>query len=95
MASTTFVDLGHSWRTTSDITDSFSSAMSIMDTNSNTAQYAGPGHWNDPDMLEVGNGDFDENHLTQARAHFARYTSSPATVDDLTKERFLPHVIIG
>jgi Alpha galactosidase A len=29
----------------------------MMDQNAEYAQYAGPGHWNDPDMLEVGNGE--------------------------------------
>jgi hypothetical protein len=33
--------------------------------------YAHPGSWNDPDMLYIGYGDFDENHLTEARSHFA------------------------
>jgi len=84
MASTTFVDLGNSWRTTSDISDSFSSAMGIMDTNNNTAQYAGPGHWNDPDMLEVGNGGMTD---TEYRAHFSMWAIMAAPLisgNDLT-----------
>jgi hypothetical protein len=35
------------------------------------AFYAHPGSWNDPDMLFIGKGDFDVNHLTEARSHFA------------------------
>lgn len=44
------------WRTTSDISASFSSMLRNFTTNSTLAQYAGPGHWNDPDMLEIGTG---------------------------------------
>jgi alpha-galactosidase len=48
--------VGNSWRTTGDISASFSSMLSIFHSNVVLAPYAGPGHWNDPDMLEVGNG---------------------------------------
>ncbi|WP_345630977.1 hypothetical protein [Rugosimonospora acidiphila] len=44
------------WRTTSDISASFSSMLRNFTTNSALAAYAGPGHWNDPDMLEIGTG---------------------------------------
>jgi alpha-galactosidase len=47
---------GNLWRTTGDINASFSSMLSIFNTNVQLAAGAGPGHWNDPDMLEVGNG---------------------------------------
>ncbi len=70
MSLTTFPDIGNMWRTTSDITDTFSSAMGDIDMNNNTAQYAGPGHWNDPDMLEVGNGGMTD---TEYRAHFGMW----------------------
>jgi alpha-galactosidase len=47
---------GHLWRTTGDITDDWKGMTSIgFDRNGNPA-YAGPGGWNDPDMLEIGNG---------------------------------------
>jgi alpha-galactosidase len=49
-------NVGNSWRTTGDITAGFSSMLSIFHSNVGLAAYAGPGHWNDPDMLEVGNG---------------------------------------
>jgi alpha-galactosidase len=75
MSLPTFPELGNMWRTTSDITDSFSSVMSIIDTNNNTAQYAGPGHWNDPDMLEVGNGGMTD---TEYRAHFGMWAIAAA-----------------
>ncbi|HEX5143683.1 MAG TPA: cellulose binding domain-containing protein, partial [Mycobacterium sp.] len=49
-------NVGNSWRTTGDINASFGSMLSIFHSNVGLAPYAGPGHWNDPDMLEVGNG---------------------------------------
>lgn len=48
--------VGHLWRTTGDITDTWASMLAIAKRNMALADYAGPGHWNDPDMLEVGNG---------------------------------------
>lgn len=49
-------EVGHLWRTTGDISDSWNSMISIFNQQKDLARYAGPGHWNDPDMLEVGNG---------------------------------------
>jgi len=48
--------VGHLWRTTGDISDSWNSMIGIFAEQKDLARYAGPGHWNDPDMLEVGNG---------------------------------------
>jgi alpha-galactosidase len=48
--------VGDSWRTTGDISANFSSMLSNFHANVALASYAGPGHWNDPDMLEIGNG---------------------------------------
>ena len=48
---------GNLWRTTGDIHDTWESMSRIgFDKQVNLASYAGPGHWNDPDMLEIGNG---------------------------------------
>ena len=47
---------GNLWRTTGDIRDDWSSMTTIGFDQSKLAQYAAPGHWNDPDMLEIGNG---------------------------------------
>jgi hypothetical protein len=44
------------WRTTSDIRDTFASLVSIVNQNDQYAADAGPGGWNDPDMLQIGNG---------------------------------------
>ena len=61
------LDLVHLWRTTSDIQDNWRSVKSIMGANNAYAAYAGPGHWNDPDMLEVGNGGMTD---TEYKSHF-------------------------
>ena len=45
---------GNSWRTTGDITDTWSSMAGIGFKQAGHERYAGPGHWNDPDMLVVG-----------------------------------------
>jgi hypothetical protein len=45
---------GNLWRTTGDIEDSWRVVKEIMDTQHVSAPYASPGHWNDPDMLVVG-----------------------------------------
>jgi alpha-galactosidase len=47
---------GNTWRTTGDITDNYARMAEIGFGQAGLAKYAGPGHWNDPDMLEVGNG---------------------------------------
>jgi alpha-galactosidase len=48
--------VGNLWRTTGDINDSWNSMINIFTQQKDLARYAGPGKWNDPDMLEVGNG---------------------------------------
>ncbi len=47
---------GNLWRTTDDINDTYARMVGIGFSQAGLAKYAGPGHWNDPDMLEVGNG---------------------------------------
>jgi len=60
--------VGNSWRTTGDISDKWSSMINILRLNDKWASFAGPGGWNDPDMLEVGNGGMT---TTEYRAHFS------------------------
>ncbi|KAG6476934.1 hypothetical protein ZIOFF_066184 [Zingiber officinale] len=60
--------VGNSWRTTDDISDSWESMITIADINDKWASYAGPGGWNDPDMLEVGNGGMT---YAEYRSHFS------------------------
>ena len=56
---------GNLWRTTDDIRDEWSSMIGNVEEQVHTAPYAGPGHWNDPDMLEIGNGHMtDEEYRT-------------------------------
>ena len=56
------------WRTTGDISDNWNSMINIVDQQVGLEKYAGPGHWNDPDMLEVGNGGMTN---TEYRTHFS------------------------
>lgn len=59
---------GNIWRTTGDIEDSWKSIAEIGFSQPSLSPYAAPGHWNDPDMLEIGNGGLtlEENrtHMT-------------------------------
>lgn len=59
---------GNLWRTTDDIRDEWASMMRNIETQVPTAPYAGPGHWNDPDMLEIGNGHMT---ATEYRTHMS------------------------
>ncbi len=77
-------DVGHLWRTTGDIYDSYDGRKSwemgwkkildlqysLVDSNGpdGLGKFAGPGHWNDPDMLEVGNEGLT---FAESRAHFS------------------------
>src|SRR5207302_10816901 len=45
---------GNCWRTTGDITDTWRSLSTIGFSQNGHEKFAGPGHWNDPDMLIVG-----------------------------------------
>jgi alpha-galactosidase len=74
-------EIGHLWRTTGDIYDCFDcaynhgtwtawGAMKILDMQDGLREYAGPGHWNDPDMLEVGVGRLT---TSENRAHFSMW----------------------
>lgn len=57
---------GNLWRTTDDIRDSWDSMMANLGNQAHTAPFAGPGHWNDPDMLQIGNGGMTtEEYRTQ------------------------------
>ena len=90
---------GHLWRTTGDIGPYFDSVhyhngwhdlgvLTIIELNNVARKGAGPGHWNDPDMLEVGNG----LSVNQDRAHFTMWCMMAAPlilgndVRNMTKE---------
>lgn len=90
-------DIAHSWRTTGDIWPYFETipeefngqwhgepVLTLVDINEPLRAYAGPGHWNDPDMLEVGNGNLTE---AENRAHFTLWCMMAAPLilgNDLT-----------
>jgi alpha-galactosidase len=70
--------VGNLWRTTGDIMDKWDGKekyslgmLTILDMQDGLETYAGPGHWNDPDMLEVGNGGMTD---TEYRSHFSLWS---------------------
>jgi alpha-galactosidase len=72
------------WRTTGDITPDWDRMYAILSQQSGLEKYAGPGHWNDPDMLEVGNGKLS---LKENRVHFSMWSMLAAPLlagNDLT-----------
>lgn len=61
---------GNLWRTTEDIEDKWPSMLTNLDISAQHSKIAGPGAWNDPDMLEVGNGGMTDDEY---RAHFSMW----------------------
>ena len=59
---------GNLWRTTGDIDPTWDRIAVIGFSQAGLERYAGPGHWNDPDMLEVGNGKLT---MAENRSHFS------------------------
>ena len=103
-------DIGYLWRTTGDIYNCFDceedhgdwsswGVLQILDMQEGLRKYAGPGHWNDPDMMEVGNG----MSTSEDRAHFTMWamiaapliagndlsTMSQETIDILTNKEMI------
>jgi alpha-galactosidase len=75
-------NVGNLWRTTGDIYDHWQGPrtyslgmLDIVERNEPLWPYAGPGHWNDPDMLEVGNGGMTE---AEYRSHFSLWAMMAA-----------------
>jgi alpha-galactosidase len=72
------------WRIEFDISANWGSVTGLIDFDKPLSQYAGPGHWNDPDMLEVGRGLSAE----EDRSHFGMWAMLAApllTGNDITK----------
>jgi alpha-galactosidase len=74
--------IGNLWRTTGDIYDHWEgndrwrhAMLDIVDANEPLWPFAGPGHWNDPDMLEIGNGGMT---ASEYRAHFSLWAMMAA-----------------
>ena len=103
-------DVGHMWRTTGDIYNCWDceedhgdwsswGVLKILDMQEGLRKYAGPGHWNDPDMMEVGNG----MSQSEDRAHFTMWSMlaapliagndirnmTPETVEILTHKKMI------
>jgi alpha-galactosidase len=104
-------NVGNLWRTTGDIWDSFATKdkahdwahpmLEIVDSNEPLWPHAGPGHWNDPDMLEVGNGGMT---TAEYRAHFSLWAimaapliagNDVAHMDDATRAILLNKEVIA
>ncbi|GEM_PF-135797 len=64
-------DVGNLWRTSADITPSWTSMLHNFDSAAKRALYAGPGYWNDPDILHIGHGAFDAANPVEVRSHFS------------------------
>lgn len=63
-------EISNLWRTTHDIAPNWGSITGIIDSQAALSQYAGPGGWNDPDMLQVGNGNMTDE---ENRSHFGMW----------------------
>ena len=98
-------EVGQLWRTTGDINAIFdgiksygswhaNGVMTIVDMQDTLRKYAGPGHWNDPDMLEVGNG----MTVSEDRTHFSIWCMLAAPLmmgNDLRKMTDQAKAILG
>ena len=62
---------GNTWRTTGDIEDTYASMAAIGFAQAGLSPFAGPGRWNDPDMLEIGNGGMT---ATEYRTHMTLWS---------------------
>jgi alpha-galactosidase len=67
--------VGNLWRTTGDIADRWTSVLTLVDLSSQYWSVARPGAWNDPDMLEVGNGGMTR---VEYRSHFSLWAMMAA-----------------
>ena len=61
-------EAGNLWRTTGDIMEKWPSILALYEFTVNLYKYSAPGAWNDPDMLEVGNGDLTQE---ENKSHFS------------------------
>jgi alpha-galactosidase len=62
--------IANMWRTSNDYGDSWSQILANLDEEASIAQYAGPGHWNDPDILQAGLGGMT---ASEDQAHFSAW----------------------
>lgn len=81
-------NLGNMSRTSDDIAPTWGRMLHSFDSAVRRPLYAHPGSWNDPDMLYIGTGDFDAEHLVEARSHMSLWAmlSAPLMIGyDLRK----------
>jgi alpha-galactosidase len=92
---------GNLWRTSGDIRDEWASMIDNIEKQVKTAPYAGPGHWNDPDMLEIGNGHMSDDEY---RTHMSLWalTAAPLlagndirTMSEVTKSILMNKEVIA
>jgi alpha-galactosidase len=92
---------GNLWRTTGDISDNYARMAELGFGQAGLARFAGPGHWNDPDMLEVGNGKMSDEEY---RTHMSLWAilaapllagNDVATMTDETKAILMNKEVIG
>lgn len=73
------------WRTTGDIKDNYNRMVAIGFGQDGLAQFAGPGHWNDPDMLEIGNGGMNNEEYRMHMSLWCLLAAPLITGNDLTQ----------
>jgi alpha-galactosidase len=76
---------GNLWRTTGDIKDTYERMSLIGFAQAGLAKYAGPGQWNDPDMLEVGNGGMNGDEYRTHMSLWAMLAAPLLAGNDLSK----------
>jgi alpha-galactosidase len=74
---------GNLWRTTGDIKDNYDRMSVIGFSQNGLEKFAGPGHWNDPDMLEVGNGGMNRDEYQTHMALWALLAAPLLAGNDL------------
>jgi alpha-galactosidase len=76
---------GNLWRTTEDITDKYDRMSVIGFDQDGLDPFAGPGHWNDPDMLEIGNGGMNHDEYLTHMSLWALLAAPLLAGNDLSK----------
>jgi alpha-galactosidase len=75
----------HMWRTSRDIEDNYLSMSNIGFSQAGLSKYASPGHWNDPDMLEIGNGGMTNDEYRTQMSLWSILAAPLLAGNDLTK----------
>ncbi|HLX74297.1 MAG TPA: glycoside hydrolase family 27 protein [Terriglobales bacterium] len=76
---------GNLWRTTGDISDHYDRMALIGFQQNGLQSFAGPGHWNDPDMLEIGNGGMSHDEYVTHMSLWAMLAAPLLAGNDLSK----------